>query len=135
VKMARYITLCLILFATACQDKKQHVPPPDLISKEQFVAILSDIRLLEGAYTTRYARVDSSALNIESYYLKLFQDHGVSRERFTSSYTWYAADQPKMLEIEEAIVTRLGEMQSEAADTTKAMNVSEALQPKVPVKP
>jgi hypothetical protein len=40
-----------------------------------------------------------------------------------------------MLEIEEAIVTRLGEMQSEAADTTKAMNVSEALQPKVPVKP
>jgi hypothetical protein len=67
--------------------------------------------------------------------LKLFQDHGVSRERFTSSYTWYAADQPKMLEIEEAIVTRLGEMQSEAADTTKAMNVSEALQPKVPVKP
>lgn len=121
----------------ACRDQKKPVPPADLISKEQFIAILSDIRLLEGAYTTRYARVDTSALKIESYYLKLFQDHGVSPERFNSSYTWYSADQPKMLEIEEAVVQRITDMQSGVvADTTQVNKVGrDTLAPKVRVNP
>lgn len=120
-----------------CSEQKKPMPPHDLISKEQFIAILSDIRLLEGAYTTRYARVDTSALKIESYYLKLFRDHDVTPERFNTSYSWYAADQPKMLEIEEAVVTRITQMQSELnADTTKMNQVNpDSLELKVRTTP
>lgn len=120
-----------------CSEQKKPMPPHDLISKEQFIAILSDIRLLEGAYTTRYARVDTSALKIKSYYLKLFRDHDVTPERFNTSYSWYAADQPKMLEIEEAVVTRITQMQSELnADTTKMNQVNpDSLELKVRTTP
>jgi hypothetical protein len=125
------------LLLIGCRDQKKPAPPADLISKEQFIAIMSDIRLLEGAYTTRYARVDTSALKIESYYLKLFQDHSVSPERFNTSYTWYSADQSKMLEIEEAVVQRITEMQSVVVTDTTQVNkvVGDTLAPKVRVQP
>jgi hypothetical protein len=117
---------------SGCNEESKPLPPADLISKEQFIAILCDIRLLEGAYTTRYARIDTSALKIESYYLKLFQDHGLSAERFNQSYLWYATDQPKMLEIEEAVVTRITQMQSEVRpDTSNVQQVKpDSLMPK-----
>jgi hypothetical protein len=129
----------LVIFSlsvfVACRDESKAPSPQDLIPKEQFIAILSDIRLLEGAYTTRYSRVDTSALKIESYYLKLFSDHGITAERFNASYAWYASDQPRMLEIEEAVVSKLTAMQSaQPADSTaKNSNNVDSLSKKVKI--
>lgn len=133
--MRGYFTfILLIVMAISCKENNKLSPPSDLISKEQFTAILADIRLLEGAYTTRYARVDSSALSIDSYYLKLFQDHGVSKERFTESYNWYALNQTKMLEIEEAVVLKLSEMQATSIDTSiTPISAVDTIKPKVKV--
>lgn len=113
------IILFFSIIIVACKDEKKVAVPTDLIAQDKFTQMLVDIRLLEGAYSAHYARIDSSDTKIEAYYLTLFGKHGVTKENFMSSYKFYALDQNKMLQIEEAVVQRLTDMTGGQQDTTK----------------
>ncbi|MBX7052903.1 MAG: DUF4296 domain-containing protein [Flavobacteriales bacterium] len=106
-----YIWIALLTIAS-CSEKK--VPAPaDLLSVERFADILRDVRLLEGAYATKYNRVDSSQYKIGAYYERLFADHSITKEQYMSSYSYYMNDPKKMMAIEDLILTKVTAMQVE----------------------
>jgi Domain of unknown function (DUF4296) len=121
----KYFLIILSFFfflLIACKEETKMKPPSDVISRGKFVELLTKVRLLEGAYSTRYARVDSSDYKIEAHYLTLFNQAGVTREQFLNSYSFYAADQPGMLEIEADIVKELDKLQPQRDSLSMAID-------------
>jgi len=102
--------LCTILII-GCGEKKG-VPPANLIPEDKMISLLTDIRLLEGAYSLNYRQVDTSEYKIESYYQKIFKDYNVSKEQFKTSYSFYSTQENKMPAIENAVIERLSEIQA-----------------------
>lgn len=121
----RYFLFCvtLLLFLFSCKEEpKKAVAPADLIDQAKFTEVLTDIRILEGAYATKYARVDTSAYKIESYYKSIFEKHGIQRDQFLVSYYFYAADQQRMLDIEAAVLDKLTNLQASQDSSTVKQN-------------
>lgn len=77
-----------------------------------------DVRLLEGTYTTRYQRIDSTNGLMNAYYDQVFNKHQVSRNDFEDSYVTYSLDSKQMLVIEDSVLARLQRIVIET-DTTK----------------
>lgn len=118
----RHILFVLSFFVfLSCESDKDKAIPADVIPRDKFIEVLTDVRLLEGAYTGRYQKIDSSAYKINSHYLALYNKHGVSPDAFVHSYAYYAGDQSSMLMMEEVILDKLTKMQS-GADTTAVGN-------------
>lgn len=107
----RFHYIIIALFVSACASKKES-PPKDLISENEMINLLVDIRLLEGAYSVKYREIDTSDFKIGSYYKKLFSEHGLTSEQFASSYTYYSKQDGKMPELENKVIEKLSETQA-----------------------
>jgi len=95
-----------------------------LIPRDSFVVILTEVRLLEGAYSTSYERVDTSEFTIASYYQRLFREHNITREQYLSSYDYYSKNLDDLPAIESEVAKRLEEMQLPADTLRDAKNPS-----------
>ena len=100
-----FITITLLTLASCGEEKTP--APADLLSVERFADILRDVRLLEGAYATRYNRVDSSEYKISAYYERLFLDHGITKEQYMATYSYYMNDPKKMIAIEDMVLNKV----------------------------
>jgi hypothetical protein len=92
------------LVACAGSENKKRVAP---IEKNKFTDVMVDVRLLEGTYTARYQRIDSTNGLMNSYYDQVFHKHQVTRKDFEDSYVTYSLDSKQMLEIEDSVLARL----------------------------
>lgn len=100
-----------LLSVVACSEKPAAITPPsNLIERDTFVTVLSEVRLLEGAYSTSYERVDTSEFPITAHYNRLFNRHHITREQYLSTYDYYSMHSEDMLEIESAVALRLEQL-------------------------
>lgn len=90
--------------ACAGSQKKKRVAP---IEKNKFMDVMVDVRLLEGTYTIRYQRIDSTNGLMNAYYDQVFNKHQVTRKDFEDSYVAYSLDSKQMIEIEDSVLARL----------------------------
>lgn len=124
MKIFLYIWIPLVVLASCGEEKTP--PPADLMSVERFADILRDVRLLEGAYATRYNRVDSSEYKINAYYEHLFLDHGITKEQYMATYSYYMNDPKKMMAIEDLILNKITTMQAEQDSLNRINHVNPA---------
>lgn len=103
------------LVACAGSQKKMKVAP---IDKNKFMDVMVDVRLLEGTYTVRYQRIDSTNGLMNAYYNQVFNKHEVTRKDFEDSYIAYSLDAKQMIEIEDSVLARLQRIVIET-DTSK----------------
>jgi hypothetical protein len=108
--MKRIAFFLLSLYLYACQSG-QPQPKTPVLSAEQMVSLMVDIRLLEGAYSYNYRTIDSSSVKIKDYYHEVFEKHGTNAEQFQDSYNYYAVQDGKLPELETAIMEKLEYMQ------------------------
>ncbi len=104
--MKVFTIIFLILAFVACggAEKKNRIAP---IEKNKFMDVMVDVRLLEGTYTIRYQRIDSTNGLMNAYYDQVFNKHQVSRKDFEDSFIAYSLDSKQMIEIEDSVLARL----------------------------
>jgi len=96
-----------LIFLFSCQSGKDETKPARLISEEKMTEVLTDIRLLEGAYAGDFQRIDTSEYTIGAYYDQLFAKHQLTRVNFMDSYTYYAQHPEMMLRVETEVSRKL----------------------------
>lgn len=96
--------IALSFFACHQSSKKRDEPP---LSEEVFASALVDVRILEGSYTVRYQRIDSTFGLMDTYYKQVFEKHKISQNDFEKSYTLYSLNVPVMERIEDTVIHRL----------------------------
>ena len=101
----------LLLAVVGCTDKPAAIAAPDnLLPRDTFVTVLTEVRLLEGAYSTSYERVDTSEFPITAHYNRLFNRHHLTKEQYLNAYDYYSMNAEEMLEIESDVALRLEQM-------------------------
>jgi hypothetical protein len=101
----------LLLAVVGCTDKPAAVAAPDnLLPRDTFVTVLTEVRLLEGAYSTSYERVDTSEFPISAHYNRLFNRHHLTKQQYLNTYDYYSMNAEEMLEIESDVALRLEQM-------------------------
>jgi len=106
--MRHMIVYFLLLGLMACAAKPSTVEAP--LGEEEFVAVLTDIRLLEGMYSQNYGGINR--VQLASWYTQIFKRHGVSRDDFQTSLMAYNLDPDRMLRLEEAVLERLNVLEA-----------------------
>ncbi|MFM9004525.1 MAG: DUF4296 domain-containing protein, partial [Flavobacteriales bacterium] len=102
--VAIVVAMCSLL---ACNTSSEEKKPGNLISEEKMNDVLVDVRLLEGAYSGDFQRVDSSQYAIDSYYEQLFAKHQITRAAFLESSEYYALHPEVLLRIETEVGKKL----------------------------
>jgi hypothetical protein len=91
----------------SCGSAHEESKPTGLLSEEKMAEVLTDVRLLEGAYAGDFQRVDTSEYAIGAYYEQLFIKHGIARDEFLESNEYYALHQEELMRIETQVVRML----------------------------
>ena len=121
-KLLAYFLCIAIGIASCTSQPKADKAPSDLIPRDSFIVILTEVRLLEGAYSTSYERVDTSEFTIASYFQRLFREHNITREQYLNSYNYYSKNLDDLPAIESEVAKRLEEVQLPADTLRNAKN-------------
>jgi hypothetical protein len=121
IKAVYSLFLIVSIFAVGCVDQNVHTAvAKSTMEKEAFINLLVDARILEGAYSVKYQRIDSASGLLNTYYDQVFQKHGTTRELFKDNFIAYSVDTELMSEIEDSVLARLERIPLKmAADTTR----------------
>lgn len=108
------IALCLLIFACiSCHQKKEVKIPVDIIGQDTMVQILTEMHLLESSLGIKIFEekkiVDTRNL-VKS---KIYEQFGVSKERFFKSYTYYTQNSAVIDTIFTDIISEISKRQAE----------------------
>ena len=71
------------------RDNSRATPPSELLQKDLFIKVMADIQLLEAASKGKVFRNDNASKNVSEGYAEIFNKHGITRELFEKSHTWW----------------------------------------------
>lgn len=100
--MKRLTYFSLLVLAGCSGDEKAPPPPADLIPAEKIVPLIVDLQVLESHYERVYIHPALFKDALDSSSTFIFADHGVTKEQFDESYSYYASDISAIYGIYEA---------------------------------
>ena len=104
--------LLAALGIVACTN---HEPPKsdaqNLIARDTFVQVLTEVHLIEGVKKQRLMRDDEQGLIILQHYVELFERFDVNEERFKSTYQWWYQHPAEMDGLLEEVSEALSELE------------------------
>jgi len=109
------VVILLVVVLEACGGRTNDAVPAHILSENTFTNLLTDVRLLEGAYSIEHQRVDSSTHAVGAYYNLLLERYQLTHEKYLESYTYYASHPELMLRIETKVSEKLDSMQRAGA--------------------
>ena len=89
--MRHWILLILAATFGACSSPKNSEieAPAEIVSRDTFLLMLTEVQLIEGVYKQRLLRNDDEDMLLESHYAELFQRFEISEDQFLTSYRWW----------------------------------------------
>jgi hypothetical protein len=104
--------LLAALGIVACTN---HEPPKsdaqNLIARDTFVQVLTEVHLIEGVKKQRLMRDDEQGLIILQHYVELFDRFDVNEERLKSTYQWWYQHPAEMDGLLEEVSEALSELE------------------------
>ncbi len=112
--LASVLILLMALLIYSCSAPKVIIPK-DILSKENMVAILTDIHLAESAVTLKFTNKDTSMYQAAEYTDFICKNHKTTKEQFNKSYDFYISHPELLNKIYDDVLTELSKKQGEAA--------------------
>ena len=109
--------LFLAILASCTNDPRDNVnatpsEQSNIIPREQFVEIMSDIQLIEAAAKNKVFKNDDETLKLKEAYSEIFAKHGITQEQFQESHRWWWTHPNAMRSILLEVTERLSQMEA-----------------------
>jgi len=85
--------------------KKVQTVPKTVVSFDQMIPLLVDVHLIEGARNGSLILGDTN--DIEDYYAKVYQKHGITEDQFKKSFKFYSSYPELFIPIYEKVLDSL----------------------------
>lgn len=107
--IGKIAVLSYLLVLASCSRDREVIVPEDILSRDEMVAIMTDMHIVEGARMGRNMMGDS--LGVEVYFEKIYAKHKVSKEEFDSSFSFYTKHPGTMDKIYEQVIENLNSLE------------------------
>ena len=88
-----------------CSEQVQEPP----LTVPQMIDVLTDVRILEGAYSAAVTKPDTLRPYMAKYYDQVFARHGMDYERYYKAYDYYMSRPEIMESIEDSVINRISD--------------------------
>lgn len=105
----KYLFLTALILFNSCSGAQEDeaIVPPELIPLEQFAAVMTDVQLLEATFNQKMVREDDPVLKMAEYYDQVFTKHGVEKDQFQTSYSYWSSRPQDMMKVYELMIDEL----------------------------
>jgi hypothetical protein len=108
--MKKYLGIFFLAILFSCTDQIGSKPAPDnLIEKEKFIKIMTELSLVESYVQLKYGHVSRFQETMIMSGKAIFKQYKVSPKQFEESMDYYATHQEQMLEIYTAVLESLNQ--------------------------
>jgi len=90
------------------------LPPQDVLGREEFVRVMTEVQLIEAVADKRIYRNDNERQRLAEAYNDVWARTGVSAATFDSSYTWWWGHPEAMKGVLRDVVDALKDMEVES---------------------
>ena len=106
--LSRFLFPLLFLFFLASCTSKPVEIPPDVLSSNKLIPVLTDIHLAEAMLQIKnLGRSDSTRSIAYGYYAEIFRQHHITSEQFRRSMDFYMSQPELMSSIYDSVITQL----------------------------
>ena len=110
--------LCLLLLFS-CQSEQVRQRPNNILSPDSMVLVLTDMTLAEAMKGLGQSGEIAKIEQTESFYLGIWEEYGISRNQFESSYSWYQEDLEGLAGLYEGVSKRIKILEDKANAESK----------------
>jgi hypothetical protein len=101
------IPLFILFFLAACTSNPVEIPP-DVLSSDKLIPVLTDIHLAEAMLQIKnLGRNDSTRAVAYGYYAEIFRQHKITAEQFRRSMDFYVSQPDLMSAMYDSVITQL----------------------------
>ena len=119
-----------LLFFAGCGTGVSFEGPPapeDVIERDTFIQVLTEVHLIESALKQRLFRNDNEKERTLSYYAEFYDRWGIDEERFKNTYTWWYQQPIEMDALLEEVAENLTELERRLTEAEKDSAARDAL--------
>lgn len=106
-----------VLFQACAPDEP--LRPAGTLSQSEFTAVMIDVQLNEGMKSQRKMRDRQMEVDAKNY-MAIFEKHGISKEEFLSTYSFYRENPAQMEIVYEAVLDSLSALEAEIKQSFSA---------------
>lgn len=105
------VLMCLLL-AVSCGSPAIHSDMPEnLIPRDTFLMVLSEVQIIEGVIKQNILRNDDPTKLVEEHYNELFDRYHINQTRFTETYRWWYEHPEELDGLLQEVVESLSDME------------------------
>lgn len=106
--MKVYLTLTIFCFLVSCKTEiSKPDAPKDVLSQREMVSLTKELLLMESHLELSFDQLAAYYKILNSSSDHIFKKHHISRERYTRSFDYFAANQDKMTGLYQEILDSL----------------------------
>ena len=109
--------ILIVFMVVGCVDDPRDLatvnPPEGIMVRSEFVDLMAEIQILEGAAKIRVFRNDDVKKRLGEAYFKIFEKHSVNSEEFDKSHTWWWEHPVAMKGVLLEITEKISQIESE----------------------
>ena len=99
----------MLLMSCVSEEKK----PRGLIPEDQMAGILVDVHIFEAEAEKKKFSKDSMIYYVHKNYELIYEKHGVSKEKFEKTFSYYEDNPGQMDDLYQKVVDNLSKMEAE----------------------
>jgi len=103
------LLLGLVVFTVGCEEAEEQAPE-DILSQDEFTAIMIDVQLIEGMKVHRLGPKRNRSPDMEVLYGNVFLKHGIDESDFEKTYDYYKKRPAEMEVIYEQVLDSLSKL-------------------------
>lgn len=99
----KYSIYFLALFFFSCGNQEDEINIPDsIVEKGDLISMIVELEILEAHYQRQFSRVDLYRNSLDSSSQLIFEDHGVTKQAYEESISYYSNIPDSLFVIYEA---------------------------------
>ncbi|MBS4014292.1 MAG: DUF4296 domain-containing protein [Bacteroidetes bacterium] len=107
MKHYRIVTLIFLIVFSSCSYFEKHSTCEDIMEKEKFVAVMTDVYMIEAYFEIVHISSDALQDSIAIYYNSLFREHDITREQLINAINCYVLERETINKIHDDVINSL----------------------------
>ncbi len=108
--------LMIVMLLTSCSYFEKNSSCDDIMEREKFVAIMTDVYMIEAYFEIVHIGSDDLKDSIALYYNSLFKEHNTNREQLIDAINCYVLDREMINTIHDEVINSLILMEEKTTD-------------------